>query len=134
MKRGLTSVLVLAALGGCSSGSEGSGEQGSAARKQVSATLSELESDTRRRRYGHICQELFTRAARRRAGGSDCAKLLRDTAGEVRDPSITVLSVRMRAGKAVARVRTRAAGQGAIEETIELRRERGRYRIAALAG
>jgi hypothetical protein len=40
----------------------------------------------------------------------------------------------MRERGATARVRTRARGQAPIEDRIELVRERGRFRVDALAG
>jgi len=100
--------------------------------KQVTEVVTRLERATRRGRFEVVCDELFTRAARTRAGGANCVKLLRSTARDVRRPRIRVLSVRVEGNRAAARVRTRSEGQTAVEETIDFLRERGRYRIAAL--
>ena len=100
--------------------------------KQVADVVTRLERATRRRQFEVVCDRLFTRAARARAGGGNCVKLLRATAKDVRRPRIRVLSVRIVGKRAEARVRTRAQGQTAVEETIDFLQEGGRYRIAAL--
>ena len=102
--------------------------------KQVADVVTRLERATRRREFGVGCDELFTRAARTRAGGGNCVRLLRSTAKDVRRPRIRLLSVRIDGNRAEAQVRTLAEGQAAVEETIDLLREGGRYRIAALRG
>ena len=102
--------------------------------RQVADVVTRLERATRRRRFDVVCEQLFTRAARARAGGGNCVKLLRATARDVRRPRIRLLSVRIDGNRAQARVRTLSEGQAAVEETIDLLRERGRYRIASLRG
>lgn len=102
--------------------------------REVAEVVSRLELATRRRQFEVVCDELFTRAARARAGGGNCVRLLRSTAKDVRRPRIRLLSVRVKGNLAAARVRTLAEGQAAVEETIDLLREGGRYRIAALRG
>jgi hypothetical protein len=102
--------------------------------KQVAQVVTQLELATRRRQFGVVCDELFTRAARTRAGGNNCVRLLSSTAKDVRRPRIRLLGVEVNGNRAEARVRTLSQGQAAVEETIDLERERGRYRIAALRG
>ncbi len=102
--------------------------------RQVVDVVTRLERATRRRRFDVVCDDLFTRAARARAGGANCVRLLRSTAKDVRRPRIRLLSVRIDGNRAEARVRTLSEGQTAVEETIDLLRERGRYRIASLRG
>jgi hypothetical protein len=102
--------------------------------KQVADVVTRLELATRRRQFEVVCDELFTRVARARAGGGSCVRLLRSTAKDVRRPRIRLLSVRIEGNRAQARVRTLAEGQAAVEETIDFLREGGRYRIAALRG
>jgi hypothetical protein len=98
----------------------------------VAAVVSQLDRATRSGDYRRICSELFTSTARRRAGGRDCPSLLRATARGVRDPRLELVSIRVTPREALARVRTRAAGQAAIEDVLVLRREAGRYKIEAL--
>ena len=122
--------LVLAA---CSlGGGEPSPRPVKGASRDVARVVSALDVATRRGRYRRICDELFTAAARRRAGGRDCPSLLRSTARELRNPRLELVSIRVTAREALVRVRTRARGQAPIVDVLVLRRERGRYRIEAL--
>ena len=102
--------------------------------KEVADVVVRLERATRRGQFEVVCDDLFTRAARARAGGRNCVRLLRSTARDVRRPRIRLLSVRIDGNRAEARVRTRSEGQAAVDETIDLLREGGRYRIASLRG
>ena len=135
MRRGLTALLAAVALSGCSSGDEGEGPTpAEGAPKAVAEAIERLEQAAVRRDFAAICDELFTPAARERAGGEDCAQLLRSTAGDVREPSIRVVSIRIEGDSADVRVSSSARGQRAVEETIELEREGDAYRIEALGG
>ncbi len=98
----------------------------------MTRVVTELDAATRQGQYRRICDELFTSAARRRAGGRDCPSLLRSTARELRNPSVELVSIRVTSREALARVRTRAMGQAPIVDVLVLRREGGRYRIEAL--
>ena len=100
--------------------------------RDVIRVVTELDAATRRGQYRRICDELFTSAARRRAGGRDCPSLLGSTARELRSPSVEVVSIRVTPREALARVRTRARGQAPIVDVLVLRREGGSYRIEAL--
>jgi hypothetical protein len=82
--------------------------------------------------WAAICNDLFTRATRRRAGGADCGRLLRSDAAGTRRPRIDLVSIEPKRGGALARVRTRARGQPPLADTIELRREADGYRVEAL--
>jgi len=122
------------ALAGCDSGgSDADPDAIKGAPKQVAAAVAALDGATRAGRYDEVCDELFTRAARARAGGRDCAALLRSATEDVRRPQVRLLSIRVSGDNAEARVRTRSSGEGTVDETIELVRERGRYRIASLS-
>ena len=124
-----------AALGGCSLG--GADEEPRPARgapKEVGAAVEALDRAARAGDWETVCRRLFTASARKRAGGRDCEKELRSAAQGVRRPRIELLAIEVRGRTARARVRTRAAGQAPVVEVIDLRRERGRYRIQALAG
>lgn len=134
VKAALSLLSVAVALAGCDSGgSEPDPEAVKGAPKQVASAVAALDAATRAGRYEEICKELFTRDARARAGGRDCAALLRSATEDVRRPRVRLLSIRVKGEEAEARVRTRAAGERAVDETIALRRERGRYRIASLS-
>jgi hypothetical protein len=119
---------------GCSLGGDEKAQPPRGATKAVVATVQALERATRRHDFRTICNSLFTDAARRRAGGRGCPRLLRSTGREVRRPSIRVLSIELRGRRATVRVRTRAADQPPIDDTLKLVRGRDGYRIDALAG
>jgi hypothetical protein len=134
VKRALSLLAGAAAFAGCDSGgSEGDPDAIKGAPKEVAAAVTALDAATRAGRHREICDELFTRVARTRAGGKDCAALLRSATEDVRDPRVRLLSITVRGDTAQARVRTRAAGERAVDETIAFRRERGRYRISSLS-
>jgi hypothetical protein len=130
----LTASVAVLGLAGCSLGAHEEPKAARGAPKQVAALVSTLDRATRGRDYRTICDELLTSSARRRAGGRDCARLLRSTARDVRRPRIELLAIEVSGPRARARVRTRAAGQPPFVDTLRLVRERGRYRIDALTG
>ena len=101
-------MLVLAALAGCNSGSDDGAKPAAGATKEVTETVSALQAATQARDFRRICDNLLSSAAKERAGGTDCAELVRSTAGDVGRPRITPLSIRVRGDRAEVRVRTTA--------------------------
>ncbi len=137
VKRGLPGLLALAVLAGCSSDdSESAPPPAEGVPVQVAKAIDRLEKATRRRDFAVICNELLTKEARERAGGDDCIRLLRSTAGDVRRPDISIVSIRIDGDRAEVRVRSTAQGQAVVEEVVQLVREGegDDYRIAALGG
>lgn len=137
MSRGaLAAGIGLLFLPGCSLGAdeETAPRQARGAPREVAAVVRSLERAIRLGDWRKVCNELFTEAARRRAGGRDCPRLLRSAAGDVRRERIELRTIELDARGADVKVRTRAAGQAPLEDTIRLRRQRGRYRIDSLAG
>lgn len=125
---------VCAVLAGCSLGGDDEPKQIAGAPKEIAQVVSELERATRDGDWPVVCQDLFTAAAFARAGGRDCERLLEETAGDIRDADIRLLSIKLEGKRAEATVRTRAAGQAAVEDTVVLVHERGEWRIESLAG
>ena len=125
--------LTLSLLAGCS-GDEDEPRPITGPARQVAEAIEELERATARRDFRKVCAELFTPEVRRQAGGRECATLLARTAADVRRPQIDVERIEIEGDRAIASVVTRAAGQRAARDRIELVRRGGRYRIAALAG
>jgi hypothetical protein len=123
----------LFALSGCSLGGGEKAHPPRGAPKQVAEAMQRFDDAAQRRDFRTICRELFTAEARRRAGGADCERLLRSATEDVRRPRIQIVSIRIEGKRATVRVRSRAAGQGPLEDEVELVRQRGGYRIAALA-
>ena len=127
-------MLVVAFLGGCSTGGEDTDPRPvQGAPKEVAQVIARLERGVASRDFAAVC-DLFASDTRERAGGKACAKFMKVTADEVSGASIRILNIRIESDGATARVRTQADGQAPVDETIELVREDGRYLIAALGG
>jgi hypothetical protein len=127
----------LALLGGtgCALDGQAQPKQAKGASRDVAAVVKRLEQASARADWRTVCDQIFTAGARKRAGGKDCARLLRSDAEGIAKPSIQVVHITLRSrGRAAVRVRSRARGQPALEDVIELKRERGAYRVDSLAG
>ncbi len=103
------------------------------AARDVAAVVDRLERATAARDFGTVCEELFTAAARQRAGGEDCERLTRSAAEGISRPRIEMESMHIQAEVARVEVTTRAAGQAEVPSVVELRREGGEWRVEALA-
>ena len=125
--------LLMGATNGCSLGGDEEPEPATGATREIGQVVAALERATASRDFRTICDDLFTRGARRRAGGRDCARLVRESARDVRRPRIEVRGIEIERGRARVRVRTRAEGQRPLADVIELRREGGEYRVDSLA-
>jgi hypothetical protein len=101
---------------------------------EVVVVMAGLQGAIEKRDFRGICDGLFTTAARRRAGGRRCARRLRSRARGLSGAKIELLRVEVKEGGAEARVRVRSEGQDPVEETVELARERGKFRIDGLRG
>jgi hypothetical protein len=125
----------LLALSGCSLGADdekGKTEPANGAPKQVAATVRALERAVRAKDWRTVCERLFTPAARERAGGRDCVRLVRSSAGDLRRARIELVGIEVGKAGAEARVRTQARGQAPLTDTLTLKRAGGRYRIESL--
>jgi len=121
---------VAAVLAGCSGG-----EQPPLADRppqDVADVVKALERATAEKDYNEICFELLSDRVRAEVGGVRCPARLRRTAGEIEDPRIRIRTIRLRGDEATVEVITSARGQAPAPDAIELARERGRWRIAAL--
>lgn len=122
------------ALAACNSSenerASGAGERG----REVARAVKSLERAIARRDFRTVCRDLFTRAVREQAGGRECASMLRRTSRGLRRPRIRIRSVSLRGERAIVEVTTVAAGQAPARDTIQLVREGGRWRVAALGG
>jgi hypothetical protein len=125
--------LALASFAGCSCGKDRETEPGTGVARAVGETVESLEQAIARGDWRAVCDDIFTPAARRRAGGDACPRLLRSDAGGLRRPRIRILRIEVEGSRARAQVRSRARGQQPITDVIELRRMGGRYRVEALA-
>src|SRR3954454_12068098 len=127
-KAGLTASAALLALSGCSLGADdekGKTEPAGGAPKQVAATVRALDRAVRKDDWRTVCNRLFTPAARERAGGRDCVKLVNSSAGDLRGARIELVGIEVSKTGAQARARTQARGQAPLTATLPLRRRAG---------
>ena len=117
---------------GCSLGADEEPQPVSGVPKEIAATVEQLERAVATRDYAEICNELFTRSARQRSGGDDCADQLGAAAEGVRSPRIDIGGIAVEGDRAEVRVLTRAQGQARVSDELRLRREGGRWRVESL--
>jgi hypothetical protein len=122
----------LLAPAGCSLGGDEEPQQVRGAAQEIAEVVGQLERATARRDWKTVCDDLFTKSALQRAGGEDCAGLLRSTAKGIEQPRIRVRGIRVEGERASVEVRTSARGEAELDDTLELRRENGEWRIDAL--
>ena len=82
----------LTTLGGCSLGADEEPPQAVGPPAEIAAVVQRLERATAARDWRTICADVFTEAARERAGGDDCARLLGTAAAGVRRPAANLMS------------------------------------------
>jgi hypothetical protein len=119
---------------GCSLGSDEEPQPAAGSPREIGEVVHELARATARRDFDSICSDLFTAGARERSGGADCAGRLRSEARQVRDPRIEVRTIEIKGARATVRVRAESRGEATAGAELELRRERGEWRIDGLSG
>ena len=124
--------IVLLAPSGCSLGSDDEPKPASGAAAQIATVVDQLERAVAQRDFAMICDQIFTPAARKRAGGKECPTQLRSAAEGVSRPSIEVEKIDVKDNGATVRVRTEAEGQAQVTDELELRREGARWLVEAL--
>jgi hypothetical protein len=125
-------ICAVALLSGCSLGGDEEPAPATGASRAIATVVAQLERAAQQGDATAVCRDLLTPAARQRAGGATCPRRLRAPLGALRDPSIELRDIRLRRGSAVARVRTRDAGRGRADASLELRLVRGQWRIESL--
>jgi hypothetical protein len=123
---------VLLAPVGCSIGGDDEPKPVSGVPKEIAATVDALERAVDRRDFAAVCDKLFTTGARKRAGGRQCAAELRSAAEGLRGPTIEIRAIDLKGDRASVRVATTAEGQDRVTDTLELRRQGGRWLVEAL--
>ena len=121
-----------ALLAGCLGADEEPRPAGGAPR-EIAEVVQRLERATVRRDFAAVCEDLFTEAARERAGGEDCERLTRSAAAGIARPRIEVRAITVEGERARVQIATRASGQAEVPGELELRREQGGWRVEALA-
>ena len=128
----MAAVAILAPIG-CSVGADEEPQPVSGVPKAIAATVDRLERAVAAHDYETVCGQLFTASARRRAGGAECAAQLGSAGEGVRRPKIEIRGIDVKGSRATVRVATQADGQALVGDTLELRREGGRWLVEALS-
>jgi hypothetical protein len=124
--------LVMLAPSGCSLGADEEPKPVSGTAAQVAAVVNRLERAVTQRDFATICDQLFTAAARKRAGGDECVGQLRSATEGVKRPSIEIDKIDVKDNRATVKVSTEAEGQARVSDDLRLRREGARWLIEAL--
>ena len=122
---------VAAVLAGCGDG-EGEPRPIEGPAKEAAEVIERFERATAAHDFATVCRDLFTAAVRERAGGERCEEVLNERGRRVRRPQILIDRIEIEGRRALVKVTTTAAGQARVADTIVLRREGGRFRIASL--
>ena len=125
--RPLVLVLAVCALAGC-------GDSGPTDEQQIRAALAEFERATAERDYQALCDRVLAPKLIEtvRQIGLPCELALQKGFEDVEDPRLTVGTVKVDEDEATAEVRSSAAGQPPSQDTVELVRVDGKWRVASL--
>lgn len=98
-------------------------------------TLSRYQRATANHNYKQLCDSVFAKAlvARVTRVNLPCDQAVRIKLGGVYQPKLEILKVKVTGSRALALVRSSAAGEPASTDTIELGREGTEWRLSALA-
>jgi hypothetical protein len=103
----------------------------SGAAKDVVATVMQFETALANRDWAGICTRLYASRARAAAGGARCPATLAQSAGALRNPRVTIVSVVVRGQAATVTVSASVNGKPPVTDAIMLVREGGKFRIAS---
>jgi hypothetical protein len=131
-RSGLVLVCLLAA--GCGGGGKHNPPPIQGPAKEVAAVIQRLHKALVERDFRTVCDLLLSSAERRQAGGPGCPRILAQSAGDLRRPSIVIETIEVGGDHALVKVLTTAEGQAPARDVIRLVREHGRFRIASLGG
>lgn len=110
--------------------------RGPSDRSQVRAALADFGAATAKRDYQALCDRLLSKAlvGKLEQIGLPCEVALKTGLGTVERPVLTVRRISVDGDRASAEVHTTAANQAPSDDTIQLRKEDGSWRIASLGG
>jgi len=108
---------------------------GKSASDEVRGTLQRFGAATAKKDYQELCDHLLSRelVAKVEQINLPCELALKTGLGSVRRPTLTVRRVTVSGNRALGYVHTTAANQRPSDDTIELVKENGSWRIASLA-
>ena len=128
----MSAPLVLVALALVAAGLRG--QRAASDEEQVRATLVAFSRATAAKDYQALCDRVLAPVADREAqlSGWPCEHALEQGLGRVKAPKLIVGTITVNGDTASAQVRTSAEGQTPSDDTLELRRVNGAWRIASL--
>jgi ketosteroid isomerase-like protein len=102
--------------------------------QQVRQTLTDFVQATAHKDFKRMCDQLLAPrlVAQLQQIGLPCEQALQKGLGDVRDPHLTIGRVTVNGDSATAQIRTSAAGQAPSQDTIDLTKVDGRWRILSL--
>ena len=103
--------------------------------RDVRDTLEAFADATARKDYQRLCDELFsTRLVEEVRQTVPCEVALQNSSlDDARNPKLTIRSIKVDGSRATAEVATSAANQRPSQDTVQLVKEDGEWRIQALA-
>jgi hypothetical protein len=125
-------VVAMLAPAGCSLGGDDEPKPVAGVPKEIVATVDRLGRAIAERDFATVCDDLFTASARKRSGGAECASQLRSAGEDIRRPKIEIRGIDLAGDRAAVKVATEAEGQARVTDTLEMRRQDGRWLIEAL--
>jgi hypothetical protein len=126
-------VVAMLAPVGCSIGGDDAPKPVTGVPKEIARTVDLLGRAIAHRDFATVCNSLFTASARERSGGAECEAQLRSAGEDVRHPTILIRGIDLNGDRASVEVVTDAEGQARVKDTLELRRQGGRWLIEALS-
>lgn len=136
---GVGGVVVSLGVGGCLGSTPEEPKPVAGPAQEVAGVVRALERATAEKDYNQICFDLFSDQVRAQAGGVRCPAFLRRTARGIDSPRIQIVddpggapAIVVKGERATVRVRTRTRDQAPVLDSIQLVRQRGRFRISAL--
>ena len=126
-------VVAMLAPMGCSLGADDEPKPVTGVPREIAVTVDRLGRAIADRDFATVCDSLLTKSARERSGGAECEAQLRSAGEDVRHPTIQIRGIDLKGSQASVEVITDAEGQARVKDTLELRREGGRWLIEALS-
>jgi hypothetical protein len=114
----------------------GCGDQGPTPEEEVRATVAAFGRATAEKDYQALCDRLLAPSLVEEVEsiGLPCEVAMRRGLGDVRDPRISIGTVRVDGERASVDVRTAAAGEEPSQDTLRLLRVEGAWRIISSPG
>lgn len=124
---------LVAALAGCGADTEDGG--GTDNTTEVRATVAKFGIATRTHDWQSICDDLLSPALVDKIEdvGLPCETAIEKGLGDVKDPTLQITDVSLSGNRALVSIHTTASGQEASDDALQLVKEDGKWRIAALA-